>query len=144
VQPGESTSGYVREVTRNVARRAEADKRFSTTILLYHLADEHENVMRAINAELGRVLARPAPAAPEQRADASLTELANQNPVAVARSMLVYYKRAAPSRSAPSTRSIEVCEALVQLQEAFAAYEQGQLEVVLQVRLICDPPLALS
>ncbi|GAA5992093.1 hypothetical protein JCM11641_002537 [Rhodosporidiobolus odoratus] len=129
---------YLLSIVKSAASRADSEQRFSEAILLYNLAEEYDAVISVLNVELGNSLARPsAPTASTSVANAAKVGLAaaaaQEDVVAVARSILEHYDRSAGLGGRVSRKRRETCETLMRLKEALGAYERGEWERALEL-----------
>ncbi|GAA6041370.1 hypothetical protein JCM8097_007689 [Rhodosporidiobolus ruineniae] len=128
---------YLLSIVKAAASRADLEQRFSEAILLYNLAEEYDAVIAVLNVELGNSLSRPSAssAAPTSAANAARVGLAaaaaQEDVVAVARSILEHYDRSAGMGGKVSRKRRETCETLMRLKEAMGLYERGELEAAL-------------
>ncbi|BGP18714.1 hypothetical protein JCM10213_009192 [Rhodosporidiobolus nylandii] len=129
---------YLLSIVKSAAARADMEQRFSEAILLYNLAEEYDAVISVLNVELGNSLSRPSsiPAA-HSAANAAKVGLAaaaaQEDVVAVARSILEHYDRSAGMGGRVSRKRRETCETLMRLKEGMRAYEQGEWEKALEL-----------
>ncbi|GAA5858920.1 hypothetical protein JCM8547_007156 [Rhodosporidiobolus lusitaniae] len=124
---------YLLGIVKAAASRADLEQRFSEAILLYNLAEEYDAVISVLNVELGNSLSRPSAApGPTSAANAAKVGLAaaaaQEDVVAVARSILEHYDRSAGMGGRVSRKRRETCETLMRLKEGLGMYERGDLE----------------
>jgi nuclear pore complex protein Nup93 len=137
-------SSYLSGIVRTAAQQADQEKRYSEAVLLYNLAEEYNDVISVLNAELGSSLSRPpnpdnagaAAAASTNGAGAGTLSLTvGEDDIAkVARSILDHYARSSGIARKVKRRNRETCEALLGLKEVMNLYGRGQLEAALSVR----------
>ncbi|GAA5823921.1 hypothetical protein JCM11251_003347 [Rhodosporidiobolus azoricus] len=130
---------YLLDIVKAAASRADLEQRFSEAILLYNLAEEYDAVISVLNVELGNSLSRPSTtsslAGPTSVANANKVGLAaaaaQEDVVAVAKSILEHYDRSAGMGGKVSRKRRETCECLMRLKEGLSLYEKGDLEAAL-------------
>ena len=123
---------YLQNIVKAAAQRADQEKRFADTILLYNLAEEYDSVVQVLNAALGASLSKPgATAAESAQAQASKSFGMVDDVASSARSILEHYDRSAMILHRISRKSRETCRMLLQLRDAFTLQEQNRLQEAL-------------
>lgn len=135
---------YLLDIVKSAAHRADQEKRFSEAILLYNLAEEYDSVISVLNVELGNSLSKPSSSTnsssesnsyfKESSESVGMAARGGQEDVAkVARGILEHYDRSSGKGGRVSRKNRETCESLMRLREALTLYEQGRLELALEV-----------
>lgn len=124
---------YLQGIVKAAAQRADQEKRFADTILLYNLAEEYDAVVQVLNAALGASLSSPnATAAESAQAQASQSFGMVDDVVSSARSILEHYDRSAVMLHRISKKARETCKMLLQLKDAFTLQQQNRLQEALE------------
>lgn len=126
---------YLAGIVKNAAQRADQEKRFADTILLYNLAEEYDSVIQVLNIALGSSLSQPSKAAAESmQANQSSAFGMADDLVSSAKSILEHYDRSAMVLHRISKKARETCQILLQLKEAIILFEQhNRLEDALAI-----------
>ncbi|GAA5894119.1 hypothetical protein JCM6882_007988 [Rhodosporidiobolus microsporus] len=128
---------YLLDIVKAAASRADLEQRFSEAILLYNLAEEYDAVISVLNVELGNSLSRPSTSSAPSTSVANAGKVglaaaaAQEDVVAVAKSILEHYDRSAGMGGKVSRKRRETCECLMRLKEAMGMFERGELEAAL-------------
>lgn len=138
---------YLNSIVKEAALRADQEKRFSDSILLYNLAEEYDAVVLVLVGELGRSLAKPSSTPSNSTGagadDSMMTEagegsigasVGREDIISVTKSILNHYDRMASIGSQVSRKNRESCEILLRLKEGLTLYQEGKLEMALMVR----------
>lgn len=125
---------YLSSIVKTAAQRADQEKRFADTVLLYNLAEEYDSVIQVLNVALGTSLSQPsAPTHEGVQAGQSVSFGMADDLVTSARGILDHYDRSAIVLHRISKKARETCKILLRLKEAFAMQEQNKLEDALSV-----------
>lgn len=120
---------YLSGIVKTAAKRADQEKRFADTILLYNLAEEYDSVIQVLNTALGASLSQPAGATSEaSQANQSSSFGMADDLVSSAKSILEHYDRSAIVLHRISKKARETCQTLLRLKEALGLFEQNRLE----------------
>lgn len=122
---------YLQSIVKAAAQRADQEKRFADTILLYNLAEEYDSVVHVLNVALGASLSQPVPAgltSESTQAGKSVSFGMADDLVSSARSILEHYDRSSIVLHRISKKARETCGILLRLKEAMSLYEQNRLE----------------
>lgn len=130
---------YLASIVKAAAKRADQERRFADTILLYNLAEEYDSVIQVLNAALGASLSQPS-AASAATASSESTQ-ANQSQsfgmaddlLSSAKSILEHYDRSAIVLHRISKKARETCQTLLRIKEAMSQFEQNRLEDALAI-----------
>jgi nuclear pore complex protein Nup93 len=145
----EDTGDFMRTVTIQAASIADDNGRTTDAVLLFHLAEEYDNVIFIINRALSEAVAisigqdqlQLAPLKPridasqEQKQAESLSLTAVDDPVVLARNMLMLYNSNAMVKSKIRKENREACGVLLGMSSAKAKVAEGQWTEALDVSL---------
>lgn len=125
---------YLLSIVKVAAQRADQEKRFADTVLLYNLAEEYDAVVRVLITALGASLSQPSSSSRESiQAHDSITFGMQEDLVASVRSILDHYDRSAIILHRISKKARDTCNTLLRLKEMFNLYEQNRLENALTI-----------
>lgn len=106
---------FLSKIVKRAADSAQQEKRFHDAVVLYHLAGEFEQVVAALNVQLGAALSQ---ATEEGPAAADLSG-SLRDPVNHARAILAYYDQQPGASRLVSSARRTTCELLLRLDEIF-------------------------
>lgn len=127
---------YLSSIVKVAAQRADQEKRFADTILLYNLAEEYDSVIQVLNVALGASLSQPSSGTAKEgeQAGQSVSFGMADDLVSSARGILDHYDRSSKVLHRISKKARETCRILLRLKEAFTLYEQqNRLEDSLEI-----------
>ncbi|KAH8593204.1 Nup93/Nic96-domain-containing protein [Bisporella sp. PMI_857] len=145
---------FMRNITIQAASVADDNGRTTDAVLLYHLAQEYDNVMTVINRALSEAVSVPigqeqmrlqplkprsAPTSQNQQVN-SLSLTSVDDPVVLAQNMMSLYSQTGMYREQIKETNWADCEALLKMSEARYYVEQGKyseaLDVIQQLQLL--------
>jgi nuclear pore complex protein Nup93 len=125
---------YLLSIVKVAAQRADQEKRFADTVLLYNLAEEYESVVRVLIAALGASLSQPSSSSRESaQAHDSITFGMQDDLVSSVKSILEHYERSAVILHRISKKARDTCNTLLKLKQVFNLYEENRLENALSI-----------
>ncbi|KAK9477829.1 Nup93/Nic96-domain-containing protein [Lipomyces japonicus] len=123
---------YLRTITEQAAVQADQDGRTADAVLLYHLSEEYDVVVSIINKTLGESLAIADMSRDEIGAGVSMSLIAAEDPVQLARNMMTVYSNNGEILKRVSARNRETCGILLQIVDARRAFDAGKPEECLE------------
>ena len=125
---------YLSGIVKTAAQRADQEKRFADTILLYNLAEEYDSVIQVLNIALGASLSQPSGTSAESvQAGQSASFGMADDLISSTRSILEHYDRSSIVLHRISKKARETCQTLLRLKEAMVLYEENKLEDALAI-----------
>lgn len=126
---------YLFSIVKTAAQRADQEKRFADTVLLYNLAEEYDAVIQVLNTALGASLSQPSAGQSAEGAEAGRSSSFGMadDLVSSAKAILEHYDRSAQILHRISKKSKETCGVLLRLKEAISLYEQSKLDDALTI-----------
>jgi nuclear pore complex protein Nup93 len=143
----DGTDDFMRIITLQAASVADDNGRTTDAVLLYHLAEEYDNVLvivtralsEAVNAPLGEEQFRLLPLKPGPQLEAqkpqgsSLSLMSIDDPHTLAETIIQIYERHNMYMSKIKSTTLADCKSLIRLYEAKVLVEQGDWPAALDV-----------
>lgn len=130
---------YLRTITELAAIQADDDGRATDAVLLYHLAEDYDQVVQIINRNLSDSIASEEAQTQYQdfvgagAVNSSMSLTSVDDPAQLAANMLNMYSANASVYSKISVKNREASGVLLRIAEAKKKYQQGKWESCLQV-----------
>ncbi|KAK9463740.1 Nup93/Nic96-domain-containing protein [Lipomyces oligophaga] len=119
---------FLQTITQQAALQADQDGRVANAILLYHLSEEYDTVMKIVNKTLGELLAVVDLTLESGISGTSLSLAGKDSASKVVDEVIQVYFRNSEILSHLSPVNREACKMLIGIRDARLAYEEGDWE----------------